>query len=340
VLVRLLGVALLVFVAVDAFQTVLLPSARGVLSELWARLLWAFASVLPGRVGHRARQAAGPLSIVTTIASWLVLLWVGYALLYLPDVASLAFSPDVAFEGNDVVAALYLSGTVLTTLGLGDVAAQTDGLRLLVVLESACGLALFTAALGYLPAIYTVVSDLRTSAESISDLQATTPEGAARLLQEDAALTLESVRRDVISVRQHLLRFPVLHYFHPPAEQSVLGVVEGATMLWVVACFGVSSEQHPGVSRQAASLELALRRLVDDAAKHVGGHAAQDGPDDGAGREDAPEQLARVRAAVLALPGWKAESGDVETPALADLARTNAVLRRYAAKHGYRFPSR
>lgn len=332
-LLRLLGVALLVFVAVDAFQTVLLPSARGALSGLWARLLWALASAAPGRVGHRGRQAAGPLSIVVTIGSWLVLLWWGFGLLYLPDVGSLGYSSDVKFEGNDVMAALYLSGTVLTTLGLGDVAAQTDGLRLLVVLESACGLALFTAALGYLPAIYTVVSDLRTSAEAISDLQATTPEGAARLLQEDAALTLESVRRDVISVRQHLLRFPVLHYFHPPAEQSVLGVVEGATMLWVVAHFGVSSGQHLGVSRQASSLELALRRLVDDAAKHVGGHP----PDDG--QDEAGAQVERVRAAVGELPDWQAAAGDVDAPALADLARTNAVLRRYAAKHGYTFPS-
>lgn len=332
-LARLVGVLLVALVAVDIFQTVLLPSARGLLSGLWARLLWALASGLPGPVGHRARQAAGPLSIVTTIVSWLGLLWLAFALFYLPSVGALAYSPDVAFEGEDLVAALYFSGTALTTLGLGDIAAQSDALRLLVILESASGLAVFTAALGYLPAIYTVVSDLRTSAESTSDLQATTPERAAGLLQEDATVTLEGVRRDVISARQHLLRFPVLHYFHPPAAQSVLALVEGATMLWVVARLGLSASAHPGVSRQAEALELALGRLVDDAAGHAGD---SDGDE---GHQAATEQVERVRRAVARMPGWEPASERADPQALADLARTNAVMRRYAAKHGYAFPS-
>ncbi len=332
-LARLVGVVLVTLVAVDIFQTVLLPSARGVLSALWARLLWALGEGLPARLRHRARQAAGPLSIVTTIVTWLGLLWLAFALFFLPSVDVLAYSPDITFAGSDLVTVLYLSGTALTTLGTGDVSAQSDGLRLLVAVESACGLAVFTAALGYLPAIYTVVSDLRTAAESVSDLQATTPERAARLLQQDAAQTLEGVRRDVISARQHLLRFPVLHHFHPPAAQSVLALVEGATMLWAVARFGLAGSAHPGLSRQAESLELALRRLVDDAA----GHAGESGQDEG--QQAATEQVERVRSAVAGLPDSQPSTEPVDPGALADLARTNAVLRRYAAKHGYSFPS-
>ena len=327
---RLVAVVLLALVAVDTFRTVLLPSSHGALARLWARGLWRLAAAVPGRPGNGARQAAGPLSVITTIATWVVLLWLAFALLYLPDVDSLGYSSDVRFEGNGLVAALYLSGTVLTTLGLGDVAAQTDGLRLLVVLEAAGGLALFTAALGYLPALYTVVSTLRTSAEAVSDLEATTPEAAVALLREDAVLTLEAVRRDVISARQHLLRFPVLHHFHPPVGQSVIGVVEGATMLWVAARFGLSATEHPSVRRQASSLELALRRLVEDTARHVGDADPQDD-----GRQAAHDQVARVRAAVADLEDWTADRSEPDADALRDLARTNAVVRRYAAMHGY-----
>lgn len=330
--VRLIAVLLLGVVAVDTFRTVLLPSSHGVIARTWSRLLWALASALPGRVGVGAREAAGPLSVVVGIASWVVLLWLAFALIYLPDVAELGYSSDVAFQGNDLVAALYLSGTVLTTLGLGDVAAQSDGLRLVVVTEAAGGLALFTAALGYLPALYTVVTELRTSAEGISDLEATTPWRAADLLQEDAVVVLEQVRRDVIAARQHLLRFPVLHWFHPPAEQSVLGVVEGATMLWAVARFGMSAEDHPAVRRHACALELALRRLVEDTARQVGE------PDDPDSEADARMQVERVRAAVHGLDDWTADTGEPDADALRDLARTNAVLRRYAAVHDYAFP--
>lgn len=333
-LARLLGALLLLFVAADVFLTVLLPSARGVLTGVWSRTLWRAASALPGRVGHRARQAAGPLSLVSTIATWVLLIWVGYALLYLPVLSTLSYSSEVRFEGSEPVTALYFSGVVLTTLGLGDITGQDDVTRLTMIFEAASGLALFTASLGYLPALYTVITDLRTSAEAISDLRATTPQRAARLLSEDAGMTLESMRRDVTAARQHLLRFPVLHYFHPPVGQSVLGVVEGATMAWVVVTFGMSDEHHPGVRRQAASLELALCRLVDDMARHVGGSA------DGNGREDARRQVEQVRAAVRELRDWEPADAEPEDESLDDLARTNAVLQRYADMHGYEFPSR
>jgi hypothetical protein len=329
VLARSLGCLLIGLVALDVFRTVLLPSARGLFDRGWVTLLWRVARVLPGQW---ARQAAGPLSIVLTIATWVTLLWLAFALVYLPSVGSLGYSSDVTFQGSDLVAALYLSGTVLTTLGLGDVAAQTDGLRMVVVLQSGAGLALFTAAIGYLPAMYTVISDLRSSAEAVSDLQVTTPERAVELLGENPVVTLESVRRDVIIARQHLLRFPVLHWFHPPSGQSVLALVEGATLLWVAARLGFSAQAHGAVHRHALSLELALSRLIEDAQRHVGGAA------DDVGRQRAHELVQEARAAVR---GVEAHSADEEPSqdAIDDLARAHAVMRRYAEVHGYSCPT-
>jgi len=330
VLARPLGCLLIVLVAFDVFRTVLLPSARGLVDRGWVILLWRVARVLRGTW---ARQAAGPLSIVLTIATWLGLLWLAFALVYLPSVGSFGYSSDVQFQGSDLVAALYLSGTVLTTLGIGDVAAQTDGLRMVVVLQSAAGLALFTAAIGYLPAIYTVISDLRASVEAVSDLQVTTPERAVELLGENAVLTLESVRRDVISARQHLLRFPVLHWFHPPSGQSVLALVEGATLLWVAARLGFSADAHGAVQRHAQALELALRRLIDDAQQHVGGQA------DEAARERARELVRQARAAVRGVANGQRAVDEPSAEAIDDLARAHAVMRRYAQVHGYPVPS-
>lgn len=327
---RLLGCLLLALVAVDVFRTVLLPSARGLVDRGWVVLLWAGARRLPGTW---ARQAAGPLSIALTIATWVTGLWLAFGLLYLPAVPQLAFSPDVRFTGSELAAALYLSGTALTTLGLGDVAAQSDGLRMVIVLQSACGLALFTAAIGYLPAIYTVVSDLRASAEAVADLQVTSPERAVEVLDENPVLTLEGVRRDVIAARQHLLRFPVLHWFHPPQGQSVLTVVEGATLLWLAARLGFSAQAHGAVQRHAQSLELALRRLVEDVQRQVGGE-----PDDQDHRR-AREQVEAVRAAVRALDPQRAADAEPAQEALDDLARAHAVLRRYAQVHDYPVPA-
>lgn len=329
-LARLAGCLLIALVAFDVFRTVLLPSARGIADRSWVRLLWRIATLLPG---NWARQAAGPLSVALAIATWVSLLWLGFALVYLPAAENLGYSSDVAFQGSDLVAALYLSGTVLTTLGLGDVAAQTDGLRMVVVLQSGAGLALFTASLGYLPALYTVVSELRISAEAVSDLEVRDPRRAVQMLDENPVLTLEGVRRDVIAARQHLLRFPVLHWFHPPSGQSVLVLVEGATLLWLAARLGFSAEKHAAVQRHAQALEVGLRRLVQDAQRQVGGE-----PDEAA-RTRARALVEEVRDAVRELDPERVASGEPPQDAIEDLARAHAVMRHYARAHGYPSPT-
>lgn len=329
-LARLLGCLLIGLVALDIFRTVLLPSARGAIERAWVTLLWRLARVLRARW---ARQAAGPLSIVLTIGAWVCLLWLAFALIYLPAVGSLGYSSDVRFQGSDLVAALYLSGTVLSTLGLGDVAAQTDGLRMVVVLEGGAGLAVFTASLGYLTSSYTIISDLRTGAEAVSDLRLASPADAVELLAENAVLTLESVRRDVISTRQHLLRFPVLHWFHPPPGQSVLALVEGATLLWLVARLGFSLEGQGPAQRHALALEVALRRLVEDAQQQVGGGVDEDG------RRRARELVEQAREAVRGLDASRAAADEPADEALEDLARAHSVMRRYAQAHGYPCPA-
>jgi prolyl-tRNA editing enzyme YbaK/EbsC (Cys-tRNA(Pro) deacylase) len=151
----------------------------------------------------------------------------------------------------------------------------------------------------------------------------TTPERAVELLAENAVLTLESVRRDVISARQHLLRFPVLHWFHPPSGQSVLALVEGATLLWVAARLGFSEKAHGAVQRHAQALEVALRRLIDGrpAARRGSGRRRRAGA--------GAELVAQARAAMR---GVDAQGADDEPPAEAidDLARAHSVIRRYA----------
>jgi hypothetical protein len=62
------------------------------------------------------------------------------------------------------------------------VVGQTTSVRLLTGVEAAAGLGVLTATLGYLPAIYTLVSELRTANQAVADLGAGTAEGAAGLL--------------------------------------------------------------------------------------------------------------------------------------------------------------
>lgn len=263
------GGALIVFVGVDVFLTSLAPTARAPLNELVSRALWRIARLARGRARPAALRNVGPLSIVVTVVIWLALLWLGYALLYAPFTDALAWSSDVPDPPAGWAAALYLSGTSLTTLGFGDVVAASAPLRTLTVMEAAAGLGIITATLGYLPAIYTIISEVRSANQRVSDLQVDRIEAAAPLLAADAPRLLDDVRRDVVNARQHFLRFPVLHYFHPPYDESVVALARGARGLWLASAEPAAGD--PVLARHRQALERAVDRLMDTLAQHAAG---------------------------------------------------------------------
>lgn len=322
-LLRTAGALLVVAVGLDVFRTVLLPHSRGTVDRVLSAALWALARVVPRPLRPSARRASGPLSLAATSATWYAALLLGFALVYLPVVGDLSYTPSVPFGGKGFAEALYLSGTALTTVGFGDVVGHTGSVRLLTIVEAASGLGVLTATLGYLPTIYSLVSELRTANQSVADLHAEDPQAAAELLGVDAVLVLEQVRRDVLAARQHFQRFPVLHTFHPDYDESVVAMVRGATGLWVAGHF-VEDADKP-LSRHLAALGTALSRLADELAAHSGpGSATGVDPDEAfeAARAASPhEQVAR-----------EAEVGE---DARALLRRLHEVLDAYAVSHDY-----
>lgn len=326
------GALMLGVVAVDVFQTVLAPSAAGLVTRWWYHLGWRAARNVPKRLRGTALRVVAPLSIVITLGTWVVTLWLAFSLLYLPSADDLIYSPDVPFTSNEFTGALYLSASALTTLGFGDVLPPTTALRLLTTAEAVCGLGLITATLGYLPAVYTVISDLRASAQSVHDLRADDPAVAAELVLFGDVSALESVHRNVVSVRQHLIRFPVLHASHPSADESMVALLRTATSLWLAARWGLRGS--PGsVASPAVALERALSRLLTDTEQHLGtlgGASPATSPDAGGA-----QRLERVRDAIRALDPERVRHEPLDDDAAALLTRSDAMIARYAALHDY-----
>ena len=319
------GALLVVLVGVDVFRTVLLPTSTGSLSRGLSLGLWGLSRAVPGRLRPGARRLSGPLTLVLSVVVWLSGLLLGFALVYWPAVDTLAYTDQYRTSSPGLGEALYLSGTALTTLGFGDVAGGTGLLRALTVLEAAAGLGVLTAALGYLPAIYTLVSDLRTANQAVADLGADRVDGAADLLAVDAVLVLDRVRRDLLAARQHLQRFPVLHHFHPPYDESVVALARGGLGLWVAAHFA-DGEGRP-LPRHAAALEQALRRLTDQLRAHGGGRHG--------GGDTAVARRLFDRARAASPHERAARDARVDDEKVALLAEVLAVLDAYAVRHAY-----
>jgi hypothetical protein len=90
-----IGIVLIGTALVDVFQTLFHPAGRGGLSDWIARAIWRIsrklASVRPGVLTY-----AGPLGLISITITWAVFNLVGFALLYLPHMATqYVFEPGV-----------------------------------------------------------------------------------------------------------------------------------------------------------------------------------------------------------------------------------------------------
>ena len=140
ILIGVLGLALLLTVLWDAFETVVLPrhvTRSHRLARLFFRVIWRVWTVLAGLIRSvKTRETYlsffGPLSMLLLLAFWAAMLALSFAML-LWSLGGVVGSP----QGNaSFRAALYFSGTTFFTLGLGDVLPLTSVARVIAVAEA------------------------------------------------------------------------------------------------------------------------------------------------------------------------------------------------------------
>ena len=154
-----LGIAFIFVALLDAFQTVISPrraTGRFRITRIFYIVTWWPWSHLATRIRHpRKRETAlsfyGPLSLLLLIVVWAVALLIGFALLFHSQRAPIA---DAMFSGNDLRSDLYLSGTTIFTLGIGDLTPHSSWARLIIVLESGIGLGFLAMVISYFPVLY------------------------------------------------------------------------------------------------------------------------------------------------------------------------------------------
>src|SRR5439155_9904083 len=133
------GIALIVLVALDAFETIDLPrrvTRRIRLTRLFSRV-FQFGSTSLGRlIRSSARRDSfrgymGPLSLLALLLFWAVLFVLGFGLV----LWGLALPLGASDKTISFLTYLYLSSTTFFTLGLGDVTPLPGVGRFLVVSE-------------------------------------------------------------------------------------------------------------------------------------------------------------------------------------------------------------
>jgi hypothetical protein len=163
---------------------------------------------------------------------------------------------------------LYVSGTTLFTLGLGDVVPHSLGARTLIICESGVGLGFVALVIGYLPVLYQAFSRREVSI-ALLDARAGSPPTAAEILRrhgfeggEEALIELlaEWERWSAEILESHI-SYPILCYYRSQHDnQSWLS----ALVAILDTCALLISMMEGPASRQAQlTFVMARHALID-----------------------------------------------------------------------------
>lgn len=256
----------------DAFQTIILPrraTGRFRLTRLFYIATWFPWRFFARRFHHARRREIllgyyGPLSLILLLVVWAAGMVLGFALIYYA-IGSPFNDPS---QSSNFYTDLYVSGTTIFTLGLGDVTPHIPLARVLLILESGMGFGFLAVVMGYFPVLYSAFSRREVSI-SLLDARAGSPPTAAELMrrhscdgaaQSLSALLVEWERWSAELLESHI-SYPLLCYFRSQHNSqswlSALTAILDTSSLLIAGVRGLEARQ--------AQLTFAMARhaLVD-----------------------------------------------------------------------------
>ena len=272
ILADIFGIVLILLVALDAFETIVLPrrvNRRIRLSRLFYRATRAVWFVIGRKIRSSARRDSvlgyfGPLALLALLMFWAMLFVFGFGLLMwgldLP-----LHAPDKTISFTTY---LYLSGTTFFTLGLGDVTPVPGAARALVVIEVALGFVFLALVVSYVPVIYQAFSrrELRIS---LLDSRAGSPATAVELLRrnhvgrsaEELRLLLHDWEAWSADILESHLSYPILAFYRSQHEQQ--SWVEALTVVLDTCALLLTSIEGIAVDPARFTFAMARHAVVD-----------------------------------------------------------------------------
>ncbi|HTF44839.1 MAG TPA: potassium channel family protein, partial [Terriglobales bacterium] len=268
----ILGIAIVVLVLLDAFETIVLPRRirkEFRLSRVFYRRTWEPWRTIAGKIKAPGRRENflgyfGPLSLIFLLAVWACGLILGFTLL------QYGAGDHLQLNGRQVTfyALIYHSGETFFTLGYGDIVPTSSLARFLSVLEAGMGFGFLGTVIGYLPTIYSSFSR-REIEISMLDERAGSPSTASELLarvgksaQQDE---LDHIFRDwerwAAEVLESHLSYPALSFFRSQHNnQSWLGAL---TTVLDASALVIAGVDRLGSDQARLTFAIARHAMVD-----------------------------------------------------------------------------
>ncbi len=278
------GIVIVASVAWDAFATMLLPrrvSRRLRLSAFFLEILWiAWCAIGKPFKGMGRRESFlglyAVLGLLMLFAAWAALVLLGFAVIDAGLGNAFQHPPGAQGFWMDV----YVSGTTIFTLGLGDVVPTTPAARVSIVAECATGLVFLALVISYLPVLYQSFSH-RELDISMLDEWAGTPPTAVEMLRragqygslEEITAVLAQWEHWAAEILESHISFPVLAYFRSQHDNqswlAALTAVLDTAALSLVGVRGIPTSQARRTFAMARHAAVDLSQVLNASPSHT-----------------------------------------------------------------------
>lgn len=270
------GLLLLALVLLDAFQTIILPRrpvGRFRITRLFFLTTWypwtAAAQLMRGRKPREQMYSVyGPLALLLLFVVWAALITTAYGLIYF-GLREPFLDPEHPVGIFQVLrSCLYVSGTTIFTLGLGDVQPSNQIARMLTVFEAGTGLGFVALVIGYVPVLYTAFSNREVSV-ALLDARAGSPPSAGEMLlrhnfkggHEALTVLLVEWERWAAGMLETHISYPILCYYRSQHDnQSWLSAI---TAILDTCALLITTVEGPSTRQAQLTFAIARHVLVD-----------------------------------------------------------------------------
>ena len=263
-------------VVLDAFQTIILPrrpTGRLRITRLFYMLTWPpWVAVAESVKSRSAREQIfsvfGPVSLLLLLIVWAFFLITGFGFIFFAFGSPFLDPLHTSGLLSDLRSDLYVSGTTLFTLGLGDVTPHSLAVRALIVLEAGTGLGFVALVIGYVPVIYQAFSRREVSVAML-DGRAGSPPTASELISrhgyaggevELIALLAEWERWSAEILESHV-SYPLLCYYRSQHDNqswlsALVCILDACALL-------ITTIEGPQVRQAQLTFAMARHAVID-----------------------------------------------------------------------------
>jgi len=266
------GILCLFAVLLDAFQTIILPrraTGRFRLTRLFYLATWQPWAFVAKRLRNAGRREAafsfyGPMSLILLLVVWAGVMVLGFGLIFYALGSPFLDGTERPGFRSD----LYVSGTTIFTLGLGDVTPHSAAARELLILEAGTGLGFLAVVMGYFPVLYTAFSRREVSI-SLLDARAGSPPTAAELMRRHSynggegalgVLLVEWERWSAELLESHI-SYPLLCYFR--SQHNNQSWISALTSVLDTSALLIAGVQGHEARQAQLTFAMARHAMVD-----------------------------------------------------------------------------